>query len=52
MRSGQELLDRQPFARLMAAVIDAAERDASLGSMHWELTERRRQPFHEVLTEA
>jgi AcrR family transcriptional regulator len=52
VRSGQELLDRQPFARLMAAVIDAAERDVSLGSLHTELTERRRQPFHQVLTEA
>ncbi len=52
VRSGQKLLDHQPFARLMAAVIDAAERDASLGIHAQRAHQRWCQPFHKVLTEA
>jgi AcrR family transcriptional regulator len=52
LRTGQGLLDSQPFARLMAAVIDAAERDESLATMHDELTDRRREPIRSALLAA
>ncbi len=48
----QALLGTQPFPRLLAAIIDAAERDASLAGLHFELTERRREPIRAVLAEA
>src|SRR5215831_476587 len=48
----QALLGGQPFPRLMAAFIDAAERDPTLAGLHVELTERRREPVLHVLTEA
>jgi AcrR family transcriptional regulator len=45
----EHLLDGQPFPRLMAAFIDAAERDPTLKSLHAELTDRRREPLRGVL---
>ena len=45
-------LTDSPFPRLMAAFIDAAERDPSLAGLHSELTNRRRQPALQVLAEA
>jgi AcrR family transcriptional regulator len=40
----QEVLLREgPFARLLAAFIDAAEREPALAALHFDLTERRRQ---------
>jgi len=42
----------QPYARLMAAFIDAAERDPALWDLHARLTERRREPVRHVLAEA
>jgi AcrR family transcriptional regulator len=48
----EELLTAPPFARLMAAFIDAAERDPSLQRLHHEITERRREPLRRVLVEA
>lgn len=51
--AGQEaLLQRGPFARLLAAVIDAAEREPALAALHFDLTERRRQPVLETLRQA
>lgn len=48
----EALLQSQPFPRLLAAVMDAAERDPDLASLHFELTERRRQPIRAALAEA
>ncbi len=42
----------QPYPRLMAAFIDAAERDPALWELHARLTERRREPVRHVLAEA
>jgi len=51
--SGLEaLVSGQPFPRLMAAVIDAAEHDPSLANLHIQLTERRREPLRHVLAGA
>lgn len=52
IRSAEELLGSRPFARLMAAVVDAAEREPSLATVHQELTERRREPIRRVLAAA
>jgi AcrR family transcriptional regulator len=52
MVASEALLGSQPFPRLLAAVIDAAEQDASLAGLHFELTERRREPVRAVLAEA
>ena len=52
VRGGEVLMESQPFARLMAAVIDAGERDASLATLHDELTGRRRAPFLRIFEEA
>jgi AcrR family transcriptional regulator len=52
MVASEALLGSQPFPRLLAAVIDAAEHDASLAGLHFELTERRREPVRAVLAEA
>jgi AcrR family transcriptional regulator len=52
MVASEALLESQPFPRLLAAVIDAAERDPALAGLHFELTERRRQPIRAVLAEA
>jgi AcrR family transcriptional regulator len=46
------LFNDTPFPRLMAAFIDAAERDPSLARLHAEITDRRREPVLEVLGEA
>jgi AcrR family transcriptional regulator len=43
------LVSHGPFARLMAAFIDAAECDPTLWSLHAQLTERRREPMRHVL---
>jgi AcrR family transcriptional regulator len=50
--ASEALLGSQPFPRLLAAVIDAAEQDASLAGLHFELTERRREPVRAVLAAA
>lgn len=54
-----ELLDRfqaqlgeQPFPRLLAAVVDAAEREPAISQLHVQLTERRREPVRHVLARA
>lgn len=52
MAATEALLGSQPFPRLLAAVIDAAERDASLAGLHVELTERRREPVRAILGQA
>ncbi|MFD3401071.1 TetR/AcrR family transcriptional regulator [Kribbella sp. NPDC058693] len=43
------LLERTPFPRLLAAFIDAAERDPALSKLHTDLTNRRREPMLVVL---
>lgn len=48
----ESLVARGPFSRLMAAFIDAAERDPTLWSLHVQLTERRREPVRHLLAEA
>jgi AcrR family transcriptional regulator len=48
----ESLVTRGPFSRLMAAFIDAAERDPTLWSLHVQLTERRREPVRHLLAEA
>jgi AcrR family transcriptional regulator len=52
LSSFEALLNGQPFPRLLAAVIDFAERDPSLSRMHVQLTERRREPVRHVLVQA
>jgi AcrR family transcriptional regulator len=42
-------LQHTPFPRLLAAFIDAAERDPRLGTLHADLTRRRREPLLIVL---
>lgn len=46
------LVGRGPFARLMAAFIDAAECDPALSTLHQQLTDRRREPLRQLLAEA
>ena len=46
------LLEHTSFPRLLAAFIDAAERDPALGALHAELTRRRREPLLVALTRA
>src|SRR3954469_22651498 len=46
------MLDRPPFPELMAAFIDAAERDPALADLQASLTERRREPLLRVVVEA
>jgi AcrR family transcriptional regulator len=46
------LLGDTPFPRLLAAFIDAAERDPDLAAMHADLTRRRREPMLVVLARA
>jgi len=48
----EALLVDQPFPRLMAAFIDAAERDPALKHLHFQLTERRRDLVRHVLAGA
>ncbi len=52
IRVGEGLFDRPLFARLMAAVIDAGEREPALVSLHRDLTDRRRRPVLVVLAAA
>ena len=52
LSTAEHLLDGQPFPLLLAAFIDAAERDPKLKSLHAELTERRREPLRAVLIRA
>lgn len=46
------VLERTAFPRLMAAFIDAAERDPALATYHADLTRRRREPMLTVLARA
>jgi len=46
------LFDRSPFPELMAAFIDAAERDPALAGLQATLTGRRRQPLLNVVVKA
>lgn len=48
----EAFVSSQPFGRLMAAFVDAAERDPTLAGLHVQLTERRREPVRQVLTDA
>ena len=48
----EALLSDQPFPQLMAAFIDAAERDPTLKGLHMQLTERRRDLVRQVLDQA
>jgi AcrR family transcriptional regulator len=48
----ESLVTRGPFSRLMAAFIDAAERDPTLWNLHVRLTEQRREPVRHLLAEA
>ena len=48
----EALVSGQPFPRLMAAFVDAAERDPTLRGLHVQLTERRREPIRNVLDRA
>src|SRR5689334_20345962 len=43
------LLEHTRFPRLLAAFIDAAERDPTLAALHADLTRRRREPLLIVL---
>jgi len=43
------LLERTGYPRLLAAFIDAAERDPALAALHADLTRRRREPMLTVL---
>jgi AcrR family transcriptional regulator len=53
LASGLEaLLVDQPFPRLLAAFMDAAERDPALQRMHVQLTERRRDLVRHLLARA
>lgn len=45
-------LNHQPFPRLLAVFIDAAEREPTLSSAHAQLTERVREPLRHVLAQA
>jgi AcrR family transcriptional regulator len=48
----QAKLSEKVFPRLMAAFIDAAEQEPALREMQVGLTQRRRQPVRQVLTNA
>jgi hypothetical protein len=48
----EALLNSQPFPRLMAAFVDAAERDPDLSRLSARIAEERRRPFRHVLSEA
>jgi AcrR family transcriptional regulator len=48
----EALLGDRPFPRLMAAVVDAAEREPAIAQLHVQLTERRREPVRHVLSRA
>jgi AcrR family transcriptional regulator len=44
-----ELLTSDRFPRLMAAIVDLAERDPALGRLHADLTEQQRRPVLELV---
>jgi AcrR family transcriptional regulator len=46
------MFGRPPFPQLMAAFIDAAERDPALADLHASLTERRRLPLLRIVLDA
>jgi AcrR family transcriptional regulator len=46
------LLEHTAFPRLLAAFIDAAERDPALAALHADLTRRRREPLLVILARA
>lgn len=46
------LLTATPFARLMAAIVDLAERDPTLAETHAALTARQRNPILDVIARA
>jgi AcrR family transcriptional regulator len=46
------VLEHTRFPRLLAAFIDAAERDPALAALHADLTRRRREPILLVLARA
>jgi AcrR family transcriptional regulator len=48
----EALVSDQPFPQLMAAFVDAAERDPTLQDLHARLTERRRELVRQVLKRA
>ena len=52
LQAQEALLLRGPFARLLAAVVDAAEREPALAAVHFDLTERRRLLGLDVLRSA
>jgi hypothetical protein len=47
-----DLLQHTVFPRLLAAFIDAAEREPALAALHADLTHQRRQPVLTVLAQA
>jgi AcrR family transcriptional regulator len=49
MGQAASLFGDEPFPRLMAAFVDAAERDPALQQLHASLTEARRRPVRQVL---
>jgi len=49
---GLRLFSSQPFPRLLAAVIDFAEREPSLPGLHKALTQHRREPVRQALVAA
>jgi len=52
LRRQYALLRGRPFATLMAAFIEAAERDPKLKTLHVDLTARRREPVRLLLERA
>jgi len=52
VRGGEALLQEPRFPRLMAAFIDAAEREPVLQQLHAAITENRRQPVRQILDQA
>jgi AcrR family transcriptional regulator len=49
LTSAADLLSSERFPRLMAAVVDLAERDPALAHLHADLTAQRRGPVLDVL---
>jgi AcrR family transcriptional regulator len=49
LTSAADLLSSERFPRLMAAVVDLAERDPALAHLHADLTAQRRRPVLDVL---
>jgi AcrR family transcriptional regulator len=45
------VFERSPFPELMAAFMDAAERDPALAELHSSLTERRRLPLLRIVVD-